>query len=169
MPYQDSSQKGFAQILVMLLLLGGLGAAVVLVQQKTNFLPKAFFSRPITTPTPTHVSQPVKCIQVVTAAKNPAGLCQEFPTPCDVPKGWTKVEKCGSSSAPLSCNACNADVNKDGIVNNYDVGKISDCISKKAKGTACLNMDFDRNKKVDQADLKCVRSVYNQKCTNSRR
>lgn len=36
-----NSQRGFAQVLVLLLLLGGLAAGVYLVQQKTNFLPKA--------------------------------------------------------------------------------------------------------------------------------
>jgi hypothetical protein len=38
------------------------------------------------------------CIQVVTPAKNPVtGECKEFPTPCDVPPGWVKVEKCFGS------------------------------------------------------------------------
>lgn len=33
------------------------------------------------------------CIQVITQAKNPStGEIKTFPTPCDVPKGWEKVE-----------------------------------------------------------------------------
>ncbi|MDP3733334.1 MAG: hypothetical protein Q8Q91_02215 [Candidatus Daviesbacteria bacterium] len=35
------------------------------------------------------------CIQVITAAKDPkSGQCKDFPTPCDVPKNWEKVESC---------------------------------------------------------------------------
>lgn len=35
----------------------------------------------------------VVCIQVITPARNPAtGEIREFPTPCDVPEGWEKVE-----------------------------------------------------------------------------
>jgi len=35
------------------------------------------------------------CIQVITPAKSPDGrTCINFPTPCDVPSGWEKVESC---------------------------------------------------------------------------
>lgn len=35
------------------------------------------------------------CIQVITPAKNSTtGECKEFPTPCDIPVGWVKVESC---------------------------------------------------------------------------
>jgi hypothetical protein len=35
------------------------------------------------------------CVQVITPALNPqTGACQEFPTPCDVPSGWTRVDSC---------------------------------------------------------------------------
>lgn len=37
----------------------------------------------------------IVCIQVITPAKNEeTGECKEFPTPCDVPEGWEKVESC---------------------------------------------------------------------------
>ncbi|MDA2922804.1 DUF5667 domain-containing protein [Patescibacteria group bacterium AH-259-L07] len=37
----------------------------------------------------------VLCIQVITPAKNPVtNQCREFPTPCDVPEGWEKVDSC---------------------------------------------------------------------------
>lgn len=37
------------------------------------------------------------CIQVITPAKNlETEQCKEFPTPCDVPEGWEKVESCNS-------------------------------------------------------------------------
>ena len=42
-------------------------------------------------------SQNQICIQVITAARNPtSGECRDFKTPCDVPKGWTKVKSCGT-------------------------------------------------------------------------
>lgn len=35
------------------------------------------------------------CIQVITPAKNlQTGECKDFPTPCDVPAGWEKIESC---------------------------------------------------------------------------
>ncbi len=43
----------------------------------------------------------LKCAQVETLAKNPLTLkCQSFPTPCDVPADWVKVDTC--SSVPVS-------------------------------------------------------------------
>lgn len=37
----------------------------------------------------------VLCIQVITPAKNPkTGECKYFPTPCDVPDHWEKVDSC---------------------------------------------------------------------------
>jgi|GEM_PF-1284254 len=41
-------------------------------------------------------STPSFCIQVITPAYNPQNPleCKEFPTPCDVPSGWVKTEKC---------------------------------------------------------------------------
>lgn len=57
-----ANQKGFAHILILVLLLAGVGAGVYLVQTKTSFLPKAYnkkststpISHPIT-PTPTYI------------------------------------------------------------------------------------------------------------------
>lgn len=38
------------------------------------------------------------CIQVITPATNDAtGECKEYPTPCDVPAGWTKTGSCDVS------------------------------------------------------------------------
>jgi hypothetical protein len=41
-------------------------------------------------------STPRVCIQVITPAYNPQNPseCKEFPTPCDVPPGWIKTERC---------------------------------------------------------------------------
>lgn len=51
------------------------------------------------------------CIQVITSAKNfITGECKEFPTPCDVPEEWERVE---------SCNG------KDNSADNYERFSIS--------------------------------------------
>ncbi|GIW67107.1 MAG: hypothetical protein KatS3mg095_1005 [Candidatus Parcubacteria bacterium] len=41
------------------------------------------------------------CIQVITPAYNPKNPseCKEFPTPCDIPDGWMKTNKCPVSLA----------------------------------------------------------------------
>ncbi len=40
------------------------------------------------------------CIQVIQNAKNSTtGECQAFSTPCDVPAGWTPVQKCSLPDA----------------------------------------------------------------------
>ncbi len=44
--------------------------------------------------------EPGVCIQVITPAISPENVCKEFPTPCDVPEGWKKVDKCPSASVP---------------------------------------------------------------------
>lgn len=38
------------------------------------------------------------CIQVITPAMSPDGICKEFPTPCDVPMGWKKIDACGKTT-----------------------------------------------------------------------
>ncbi|MDI6603311.1 MAG: DUF5667 domain-containing protein [Patescibacteria group bacterium] len=43
---------------------------------------------------PTTEAQPGVCIQVITPAISPEGVCKEFPTPCDVPADWKKIDKC---------------------------------------------------------------------------
>jgi hypothetical protein len=63
----------------------------------------ASVTKPIFKPTPKPIepklpvtSTPRACIQVITPAYNPQNPleCKEFPTPCDVPSGWVKTEKC---------------------------------------------------------------------------
>ncbi|MFZ8806380.1 MAG: hypothetical protein ACO2OW_02290 [Minisyncoccia bacterium] len=63
----------------------------------------ASFPKPIFQPIPKPIepklpvtSTPRVCIQVITPAYNPQNPleCKEFPTPCDVPPGWIKTEKC---------------------------------------------------------------------------
>lgn len=43
------------------------------------------------------------CIQVITPALSPNGVCKEFPTPCDVPSGWQKVDRCPTPSSATFC------------------------------------------------------------------
>lgn len=38
------------------------------------------------------------CAQVITPAISPEGVCKNFPTPCEVPSGWQKVDKCPTVS-----------------------------------------------------------------------
>jgi len=40
------------------------------------------------------------CVQVITPAISPEGICKNFPTPCDVPADWKKVEECPSEASP---------------------------------------------------------------------
>lgn len=56
-------------------------------------------------PTPSQNSKnPQLCIQVITSAKDPkSGQCRDFPTPCDVPAGWEKVQKCSFDNEEKFC------------------------------------------------------------------
>ncbi|MCR4368522.1 MAG: hypothetical protein NUV67_01300 [archaeon] len=44
----------------------------------------------------TQQNNPEICAQVITPATSPEGECTEYPTPCDVPKGYTLVDSCES-------------------------------------------------------------------------
>lgn len=65
------------------------------------------------------------CIQVITPATNEkTGECKEFPTPCDVPDGWEKINQlmCPSTctggtggNAPLGCGANAASVEEKSV------------------------------------------------------
>jgi len=70
----------------------------VLIVRKVASVPKPIFKptpKPIETKLPA-TSTPRVCIQVITPAYNPQNPleCKEFSTPCDVPYGWIKTEKC---------------------------------------------------------------------------
>jgi len=47
----------------------------------------------------------ISCVQVITPAKSSDGTCKEFPTPCDVPVGWVKVNACESTAIQLKDSA----------------------------------------------------------------
>ena len=40
------------------------------------------------------------CIQVITPAVSPKGICQEFSTPCDVPSDWKAISSCSLIRPP---------------------------------------------------------------------
>lgn len=125
-------------------------------------------------PVSTTVSKPTKrCAQVITPAKNPqTGQCMEFPTPCDVPADWEKVDSClDYSPTPkpfvFTCSPCAADINKDKQVNLIDFSILSSCYNKKITATEknnCERADINKDQKVDGSDLTCLRSVYGKKC-----
>jgi hypothetical protein len=69
-----------------------------LIVRKVASVPKPIFKpmpKPIEPKLPI-TSTPRVCIQVITPAYNPQNPseCKEFPTPCDIPQGWIKTEKC---------------------------------------------------------------------------
>jgi hypothetical protein len=69
-----------------------------LIVRKVASVPKPIFKpmpKPIEPKLPV-TSTPRVCIQVITPAYNPQNPseCKEFPTPCDVPPGWVKTERC---------------------------------------------------------------------------
>jgi hypothetical protein len=80
----------------------------VLIVRKVASVPKPIFKP---TPNPIEPKLPVTstprvCIQVITPAYNPQNPfeCKEFSTPCDVPPGWIKTEKCPVSiEKPKQC------------------------------------------------------------------
>ncbi len=56
-------------------------------------------TKPIPSSLPARERETNACIQVITPAMKD-GICKEFPTPCDVPNGWSKVDKCPNSADP---------------------------------------------------------------------
>jgi len=55
------------------------------------------------------------CVQVITPALSPEGICKEFPTPCDVPLGWRKVDKCENQEEEVKEMEKNREEAKDGL------------------------------------------------------
>jgi len=59
-------------------------------------------------PVPSGVEQ--ACVQIITPALGPDGVCKEFPTPCDVPNNWKKVDKCLLNSSGVNNGTINVGV-----------------------------------------------------------
>lgn len=149
-------QKGFTHVLVLLLLLAGLGAGAYLVQQKTNFLPKASMTTPVSGPvTPTGPTGgagfcPPEYYWDGTACKRPQ------PTSIGIP-------------SPSSCTPCTADVTKDGGVNGRDTSYLVGCYNKTTadkdkQGRSCADRDINGDGKIDSKDVDCIKSQFLKKC-----
>lgn len=88
------------------------------------------------------------CIQVVTPAVGPKGICKEFPTPCDVPTDWIRIDKCSDSIRP-SPIAVPKPSNVLPIVQNNDPKSFRQEISiKELKGHAICK-EFGKCSQID--------------------
>jgi hypothetical protein len=69
-------------------------------------------------------STPRVCIQVITPAYNPQNPleCKEFPTPCDIPQGWIKTEKCPARTSTLQTPTIQAQALTEAKVEADDYG-----------------------------------------------
>jgi hypothetical protein len=69
-------------------------------------------------------STPRACIQVITPAYNPQNPleCKEFPTPCDVPPGWVKTEKCPVKTPTLQIPTTQTQTTAEAKVEADDYG-----------------------------------------------
>lgn len=68
------------------------------------------------------------CAQVITYAKSPTGECAQYPTPCDVPSGYTTVASCdanGSMRFLKGWNMISSPVNASFEVSQLPSSKIS--------------------------------------------
>jgi hypothetical protein len=85
-------------------------------------VPKTIF-RPIEPKLPV-TSTPRVCIQVITPAYNPQNPleCKEFPTPCDVPQGWMKTEKCPVKTPTLQTSTIQTQTLTEAKVEADDYG-----------------------------------------------
>jgi len=76
--------------LVVVLSLGAIFGVKIINAQINTIAPKIISPEALSTE-----SSSTPCIQVITPAQDPVtGKCKNFPTPCDIPAGWKKVEKC---------------------------------------------------------------------------
>jgi len=65
----------------------------------TNTEPPPIYIVPTPTPTTTSTFEGTVCIQVLTPAKDPVtGACKVFATPCNVPYGWVRVDRCEATN-----------------------------------------------------------------------
>ena len=64
-----------------------------------------------------------------------------------------------------SCAVCNADINKDGIVNSIDLSRVSGCLNQPA--TQCPDADINKDGKIDEKDLNCIQQtdIYLKQCS----
>jgi hypothetical protein len=97
-----------------------------LIVRKVTGVPKPIFKpmpKPIE-PKLSATSTPRVCIQVITPAYNPQNPseCKEFPTPCDIPQGWIKTEKCPARTPTLQTPTIQAQALTEAKVEADDYG-----------------------------------------------
>jgi hypothetical protein len=97
-----------------------------LIVRKVTGVPKPIFKpmpKPIE-PKLSATSTPRVCIQVITPAYNPQNPseCKEFPTPCDIPQGWIKTEKCPARTPTLQTPTIQAQTLTEAKVEADDYG-----------------------------------------------
>lgn len=80
------NQRGIAQILLILLLLAAIVAGLYLLQQKTNFLPKAFFPK-------INLGQKQPTVELKTEYKNPFNKETQYVNPFDTYKNPFTVNR----------------------------------------------------------------------------
>ncbi|MBI2020723.1 hypothetical protein HYS94_04935 [Candidatus Daviesbacteria bacterium] len=77
------------------------------------------------------------CIQVITPAENPqTGECKDFPSPCDVPIGWDKVDSC-PKPVPLG------DGNNDGKIDLADMSVLLSYLNTKESFPKSIDLNGD--------------------------
>lgn len=91
-------QKIIVTLILFLMILGTLNAFEDTVNRNVNSSLINDISAPIII-AEKYVERPI-CAQVITSAISPEGECKEFPTPCDVPEGWERVEECPKEIVP---------------------------------------------------------------------
>lgn len=86
-----------------------------------------------------------------------------------VPPSPTSAPTPTPTSTPSFCNACAADISKNGRVSVVDYSSAVTCVSrgisgKDDAGRACSLSDIDQNGVVDQKDVDCITSQFGNIC-----
>lgn len=174
------NQKGvIPQILILLLLLGGISGGLILLKNPQIFKSKAS-NPPIVFKSATGQALP-KNSQGIEVTQSPS-IKVELTSTLGAPVFATPVSTVTptlqptTTSAPLPassnfCSACAADVTRDGIVDFTDLNLGLDCNSKDGhkftdtvRGMQCSKLDINKDGVVDQKDIDCIDSKMQQKC-----
>ena len=67
------------------------------------------------------------------------------------------------------CTPCSADIDQNGIVGDGDFTQLQSCLNrsadaKTALGGSCQNADINQDGKIDNQDLDCLKSQFDQIC-----
>jgi len=139
----ELNQKGFAHLLLMVLLVAGVGLGVYLVGQKTQLFPWAAsnpVSAPVISPTPS------------TSADSDG---DGFSDSKEVFMGTDRNKACGVDAWPV-------DVNNDTVINGGDMSFMVPYV----KGTKPYSRRYDLNQdsKIDEADTAVIQANFLKTC-----